>query len=218
MRHRGRPVVGLWGLGVIDRKATTKQALTLIRFFKEQAKVTLIGGVAAHWRTLDGDSHREPGWAQVYRSFDVISRWTVGRFRNLAEADAFARNTMGPDINETRARGQDYMPVIFPGFSWHNLQHGKAPLDQIPRLCGRFYNEQAANTVRLGANMLYSAMFDELDEGTALMKVVSAPDKLPAGAKLLAPDSGNCDGGSDIYLRLAGQVTARLRESARHPR
>jgi hypothetical protein len=109
------------------------------------------------------------------------------------------------------------MPVVFPGFSWYNLKVGKAPLDQIPRLCGAFYNRQVAAALNAGANMLYTAMFDELDEGTAIMKIVRAPEDLPAHAQLLAPDAGQCDSGSDLYLRVAGQATTKLRERTRRP-
>jgi hypothetical protein len=210
MHHHGKPVVGLWGLGVFDRKATTGMAAALLHFFKEEEKVTVLGGVAAHWRTLDGDSHREPEWANVYRSFDIISPWTVGRFGSPMEADAFARNVMAQDIANTRARGQDYMPVLFPGFSWHNLQHGAVPLNQIPRRCGVFYREQATNAMRLGATMLYTAMFDEVDEGTAIFKLAQSPAQLPAGAQLLIPDPDTCKRQNDLYLQIAGQITGEL--------
>jgi hypothetical protein len=211
MRHRGKPVVGLWGLGVNDRKATPAMAAALIRFFKEEAEVTLLGGVASRWRTLTADSHTEPQWADVYRSFDIVSPWTVGRFKSPGEADAFARDIMAADMSVTRLRGQDYMPVIFPGFSWHNLQHGKAPLNPIPRRCGAFYKEQAENAIGLGAKMLYTAMFDEVDEGTAIFKLADDAAKLPAGAELLIPDKETCQSKNDRYLEIAGKITAELR-------
>jgi hypothetical protein len=210
MHHRGKPVVGLWGLGVHDRKATAGMAAALLRFFRDEANVAVVGGVAAHWRTLDGDSRREQDWENVYRSFDVLSPWTVGRFRNPVEADAFTRDVMMPDIKVTQTRGQDYMPVIFPGFSWHNLQHGKAPLDEIPRRCGAFYKAQAANAMRIGATMLFTAMFDEVDEGTAIFKLARSPSQLPRGASLLLPDGDACNGKSDLYLQIAGGITSEL--------
>ena len=46
-----------------------------------------------------------------------------------------------PDLAWCRSSGLDYLPVVFPGFSWHNLMAGRgkdAPLDAIPRLGGRF--------------------------------------------------------------------------------
>jgi hypothetical protein len=211
MRHRGRPVVGLWGLGFGDRKATAAMAAALIRFFKDEAKVTVLGGVPARWRALNGDSHSDPQWTEVYRSFDILSPWTVGRFRSPGEADTFARDVMAADLADTRARGQDYMPVIFPGFSRHNLQHGKTPLNPIPRRCGAFYREQAENAIQLGANMLYTAMFDEADEGTAIFKLADNAEKIPAGAALLIPDVETCQSRNDRYLEIAGQITAHLR-------
>jgi hypothetical protein len=215
MRHRGDPVVAVWGLGFRDRAVDARQAAEIIRFFKDEARVTLVGGVPAHWRTLSKDSRSDAAWGDIYRRFDILSPWTVGRFQNIDEADAFARDVMGPDIEEAHGRGQDYMPVIFPGFSWHNLQGGGRPLDQIPRLCGEFYNAQVANAVRLSADGLYSAMFDELDEGTALMKVVRAQKRLPDEAELLAPDSTNCPGQSDFYLKMAARASEIL-HSTKH--
>ncbi len=209
MRHRGRPVVGLWGLGVGDRKATPAQAMELVRFFRDEAHVTLLGGVPAYWRTLGADSRKEPEWAAVYAAFDIISPWTVGRYATPALADNFAKNVLQPDIAEAKRRGQDYMPVVFPGFSWSNLRRGAAPANQIPRLCGAFYKRQIDNALRAGANMLYTAMFDELDEGTAIMKVTNAAEKMPASA--VAPDA-DCQTANDLYLRLAGQAAQNLRK------
>ena len=207
MKHRGRPVVGVWGLGFSDRKATPAQAMELVRFFKHEALVTLLGGVPAYWRTLGDDSRKELEWSAVYAAFDVISPWTVGRYATPAQADAFAKNVQQADIAAAKRKGQDYMPVAFPGFSWSNLKRG-APANQIPRLCGVFYERQIDNALRSGANMLYTAMFDELDEGTAIMKVENNPARLPENA--VAPDV-DCGQDDDLYLRLAGKAARRLR-------
>src|SRR3954453_16897300 len=54
LRHRGKPVVLLWGLGFKDRPWTPEQAAELVDFFKHDSQyggVYLIGGVDAHWRT-----------------------------------------------------------------------------------------------------------------------------------------------------------------------
>ncbi len=98
------------------------------------------------------------------------------------------------------------MPVIFPGFSWHNLSP-RSPENQIPRLKGEFLWRQAANARAAGARMLKIAMFDEVNEGTAMFKAaprrVDAPDQ---GYWLtLDADSGSLP--SDWYLRLAGTIT-----------
>jgi hypothetical protein len=212
MRHRGKPVVALWGLGVRGRTVTPTQAMSLIRFFRE-GNVTLLGGVGAFWRTSGADVLSDPAWQEVYRSFDVISPWTVGRYRDQAGIDEYTKQTLSLDLADTRSRGQDYMPVVFPGFSWHNLRNGKDPLDQIPRACGAFYAAQVKNFIAAGANMLFTAMFDELDEGTAIFKIVRQREALPRGVAVFAPDQGQCDEATDTYLRAARNATEMLRSA-----
>src|SRR5204863_147353 len=69
-------------------------------------------------------------------------------------------------------------PVVFPGFSWHNMNPGSA-LDQIPRLKGQFLWKQMVEAKKAGATMIYQAMFDEVNEGTAIFKCSNSP---PVGA------------------------------------
>jgi len=99
----------------------------------------------------------------------------------------------------------DYLPVVFPGFSWYN--HRGDELNAIPRLKGQFLWSQFIAAKRAGAKMIYVAMFDEVDEGTAIFKVTDNP---PVGAnvKLL----GNEGLPSDHYLWLTGQA-GRLLQS-----
>lgn len=147
----------------------------------------------------------DPRWAAVYRSFDVVSPWTVGRFKDAKSADAFYRTEVAPDIVEARRLGIDDLPVVFPGFSWHNLK-ATPPFNQIPRRGGRFYWRQVQNEIRLGTTMLYGAMFDEVDEGTAMFKPAETSRAAPVDARFLTLDA---DGGAvpkDWYLRLAGEA------------
>lgn len=210
MRHRGKPVVGLWGLGL--RPIPPQQAVELIRFFRTgPAPAAIIAGVPAYWRTLGQDSRKEPEWAKVYRSVDVISPWTVGRFKNETEFDEFDKTQIKPDIAETKRLGIDYMPVVFPGFSWHNVNGG--PLNAIPRECGGFYKHQVEGVAKAGARMLYTAMFDEVNEGTAIFKVVAVPGQLPSDMPLLALDNSNCHVHSDWYLKLVGEATVAVRHA-----
>lgn len=58
----------------------------------------------------------------------------------------------------------------------------------------------------MGANMLYIAMFDEVDEGTAVFKCTNDPPNI-CGSKFLSLDGLP----SDFYLRLAGQAGKLLR-------
>ena len=64
--------------------------------------------------------------------------------------------------------------------------------------------------LKLGVRMIYSAMFDEVNEGTAIFKVVTHKTGAPVGLKLTTLDDGNCHMESDGYLKLAGTVTKSL--------
>jgi hypothetical protein len=109
-----------------------------------------------------------------------------------------------PDLAWCRAHQLDYLPVVFPGFSWHNM-NGK-PLDQIPRRQGEFLWAQFAAAQRAGAKMIYVAMFDEVDEATAIFKCTN--DVPPPGESAFVTYEGLP---SDHYLHLTGQAARMLR-------
>jgi hypothetical protein len=214
LQDGGKPVLYLWGLGFADRPGTPAAAATLIDWLTTSAdpryRVTLVGGVPANWRTLDGDAKTDPAWARVYRSFDVLSPWTVGRFADDAGADAYRATSLAADLAAVTAAGKRYMPVVFPGFSWHNV-HGGGVVNEIPRRGGAFYWRQVRNAVGAGATMLKTAMFDEVDEGTAMFKLAPTAAALPTGASLVPLDADGQALPSDFYLRVGGAATALLR-------
>jgi len=119
-RHRGRPVLAIAGIGLKTRPSTAEGTLRLIAELKKISApyggITLLGSLPTNWRTLDGDNIPDPAWTKVYQSLDVMSPWTVGRFRDDAGADRYRKERLEPDIAEARRLGIDYMPVVFPGF------------------------------------------------------------------------------------------------------
>ena len=136
---------------------------------------------------------------------DVLNPWSVGRFRDLPGVQNHAQKYWEPDIVWAREHKIDYMPVVFPGFSWHNMKG--AEFGSIPRLNGKFLWSQVIANKRAGANMLYIAMFDEVDEGTAIFKCTNNPPT-SGGSKFLTLDGLP----SDFYLHLAGQAGKLLRD------
>jgi hypothetical protein len=214
LHEGGKPVVAIWGFGFIDRLTTPQQAQELITWFKTGAppayRATVVGGVPWGWRTQAGTLQTDPAWAAVFRSLDVVSPWTVGHYASDAAADKFITDVVAADIAETRSLGIGYLPVIFPGFSWHNLM-GNAPSNQIPRRGGRFYWRQAMNVVAAGATMFKTAMFDEIDEGTAMFKLAPTAATAPAQVPMVTLDTDGESLPSDWYLRLAGAATEVLR-------
>lgn len=221
LHHDRKPVVSVWGIGLGDDKhppSTPAAALELIRWFKTRAGVTYIGGTPAYWRSLSNDASHDPAWATTYQEMNVIQPWTVGRFRDIASADEWNQQRLTPDLAATAENHQLYMPVIFPGFSWHNLNR-QSRENSIPRLGGKFLWEQAYNARISGAQMLKIAMFDEVNESTAIFKVAARRQDAPEQGFWLTLDAdGDEPGGealpSDWYLRLAGEITRMFRGEA----
>lgn len=230
LRHGGKPIVAIWGIGFTDRPGTPCEAQAVIDWFEHgadnPAPVTLMGGVPTNWLTSSGDSKAGFGpptagspsclsSVGVYRSFDVISPWSVGRYKDDAGVDSFETAHLAPDLAAIGA--SRYVPVIWPGYSFHNASSGAQPLNQIPRRRGDFYWHQAYDALAAGSTMLYTAMFDEVDEGTAIYKMAASSADLPAAARstllyLNVDDPGNANPlKSDWYLKLTGEASRMLR-------
>jgi hypothetical protein len=208
LRHKGKPVVAVWGFGFSGRPDTPDMGQQVINFFKA-AGCTVMGGLPTYWRTLNNDAQTNTAWTPVFHSFDILSPWAVGRFGDNAGADTFRANLIVPDLANVTAAGREYMPVIFPGFSWHNLNAG--PLNQIPRNAGSFYWRQAYNAIRSNCTMIYGAMFDEMDEGTAMFKLAPTAAELPAQGTFVPLNIDGTILPSDWYLKLADQAGKMLR-------
>ena len=200
----GRPLVGIWGVGFSDagRAYSLSDSEKLIDFFIAQGCSVLLG-LPARWRTLTGDAVSDPALHALIAKADVVHPWLVGRFNN--ESYPRFQAEIAKDVAWCRQNGKFYMPVIWPGFSWYNLKNGTAPSDAIPRLGGTFFWNQAEGALRAGATSFYYAMFDEMDEGTAIFKCTN---DVPVGPSPFVTYHGLP---SDHYLWLAGQAARMLR-------
>jgi hypothetical protein len=206
LRHKGKPVVGVWaaGSGTCPRSPNDWMALTA--WLKTQP-----GNGATVWLGSSRDWRTDNTWRPVLDTADIVAPWAVTGCLDLASADAYCRDVVKGDIEYTRARGQDYVPLIFPGFSWHNLQQQRQPINAIPRLGGQFYWRQAYNVVSAGATNIFTAMFDEVDEGTAILKVAATQQEMPSDGQFLSLDADGTAVPSDWYLRLAGEAGKMVR-------
>jgi hypothetical protein len=213
LRHKGRPVLSIWGPGLQEDRhvphdpAVAKQVIEWFRSGAPPAyRVTYMGGTPSRWRPLTHDARPDPGWADAYRMMDVVQPWTVGRYRNAEGIDKWKEDMIVPDLALTAKNRQIYMPVIFPGFSWYNLKR-EAPKNAIPRNRGEFLWRQAYNAKVAGATVLKIAMFDEVNEGTAVFKLAARRADAPQQGYWLTLDADGADLPSDWYLRLAGEIT-----------
>jgi hypothetical protein len=207
LRHRGRPLVAVWGVGFNDgRKYTLAECERLIEFLKSDAggRCAVMLGVPTYWRTLGRDSLKDPAVHRVLAKADVVSPWAVGRFRGTSGAAHYERNVLRDDVAWCAKKKVDLLPVVFPGFSWHNMKP-EAKLGHIPREKGRFLWSQFVGAKAAGAKMIYVAMFDEIDEATAIFKCTNDP---PVGRSTFLTYEGLP---SDHYLWLTGQGARLLR-------
>jgi len=99
------------------------------------------------------------------------------------------------------------LPVVYPGFDWTNLKGPQAQRDTIDRRGGAFFWEQFVAAKKLNTGMVYVAMFDEVDEATAIFKVTNDP---PTQANFTTYEGLP----SDWYLRLTGEGAKMIRGDA----
>lgn len=211
LRHEGKPVVAIWGVGFTgDRDYTLADCAALIDRVSMRGRYSVMLGVPYYWREQRNDAIKDHGLHDVLRKADILSPWAVGRLRTPKEAHKRISHIQS-DIAWCGDAGLHYLPVIFPGFSWHNLkktQGQDASIGHIPRLDGAFLWAQAEAARKAGAKSLYVAMFDEIDEGTAIFKCTNNP---PIGESPFLTYKGLP---SDHYLWLTGQIAKRLRQGA----
>jgi hypothetical protein len=207
LMHEGKPLVAIWGVGFKDRhepgRYTLVECRELIVELKE-AGCSIMLGVPTGWQRQDRDAVEDPQLHDILKLADVLSPWTPGRYRNPKEVDRHAARCWAPDNQWCEKEEIAYMPVVFPGFSWHNLK-GES-LGAIPRLKGEFLWSQMIAAKQSGCEMLYVAMFDEVDEGTAIFKCTN---DVPVGdgVRFLTYEGLS----SDFYLKLVGYAGKLLR-------
>lgn len=204
--HKGKPLVVIWGVGFNndskDRPGLEVSKQLIQKFKDDRCSVML--GIPTGWRELRSDSMTDPKLHDVLKMADILSPWSIGRIKSLEKVQDHADTYWGPDIEWAKRKRIDYLPVIYPGFSWYNLHGGT--IGAIPRLKGQFLWAQIIAAKKAECDMLYIAMFDEVDEGTAIFKCSNEPPTANGGKFLTLEGLP-----SDHYLWIAGQAGRILR-------
>jgi hypothetical protein len=205
LHQGGLPVVQIWGFYFADahNPMTAELANRLIDFFRAPGRYSayLVGGGEWNWRRVP-----DPAWQKFYRRFNAYCPWNVGNWvPDPTGAKEAATHYWADDKRECERLGMLWIPVVYPGFSWDNLKRQAPGAGLIPRRDGRFLWEQFHALSKLGVDTVYVAMFDEVDEGTAIFKVTSSP---PTQAHFVTYNGLP----SDWYLRLVGEAARRLRD------
>jgi len=206
--HNGKPLIAVWGIGFNDnRRYGLAEGERIIDFLKNDpvyGGCAVLLGVPTYWRDFGNDTEKDPRLHDLLRRVDIVHPWFVGRF-NEASYPKF-QTRIADDIAWCKQNKVDYVPTVFPGFSWHNM-NPKAMQNQIPRNRGSFYWKQINGAINGGAEMIYVAMFDEVDEGTAILKASKNP---PVGLSNFV--SYEDDIPNDYYLYLTGEAAKALRK------
>lgn len=215
--HRGKPLVAIWGLGFPDRPYKIRDIGIdkLIDFLKNDpvyGGCSIMIGVPTHFRELKADCTSDQYLHEILSKADVVMPWMVGRFSPLAKGDVARYGAqVKADVEWCEARKLDYASCVYPGFSWYNLKRhesgGRNQLNQIPREKGKFYWDLISAAIGSGAKMLYVAMFDEIDEGTAIFKCANELPVVDSPGKLLGYEGVP----NDHYLWLTGKAGQVLR-------
>jgi hypothetical protein len=205
LHQNGRPVVQIWGFywNNDHNPMTPELANRLIDFFKAPGRYAayLVGGGDWNWREIP-----DRRWRTVVHRFDAYAPWNVGNYWKDGHGGAHASTqTWIEGKAECERHGVLWMPVVYPGFGWDNLKKLSPGASQIPRRGGRFLWEQFHELARLNVDTVYVAMFDEVDEGTAVFKVTNSP---PVQGRFVGYEGLP----SDWYLRLVGEGIRMLRK------
>jgi hypothetical protein len=214
--HNGKPLVVLWGVGFNDsgRHYTTKTVSKIVDFLQNDpvyGHCAVMLGVPTYWREFGNDTEKNPGLHTLIKKVDIIHPWTVGRYNSIDAYMNKYNEVQKGDIAWCKANNVDYAATCFPGFSWHNLNL-TSKFNAIPRERGTFFWSQLSNAIKNGSQMIYVAMFDEVDEGTAIMKVSQNP---PIGPSPFVTFEEGIP--SDYYLYLAGYASKVLKNKAPLP-
>lgn len=206
--YHGKPLVAIWGVGFgDDREYSLKEVEWFIRLLKENPEwggMSVMLGVPYYWREQESDATRDADLHRVLRLADVLSPWAVGRYDRVDFQSGRHVMHLLEDRKWCESAGVGYHPVVFPGFSWHNMTG--EPLGKIPRRGGRFFWDQFVAVRAAGIESAYVAMFDEVDEGTAIFKVSHDPP-VGEGFEFLTNDGLP----PDHFLKLTGRGGQLLR-------
>ena len=169
--ENGKPLIVLWGVGFAGKKEySTADVTELVNGLKDMG-FSIMLGVPTYWREGRNDTESGNTLKDLIKTVDVIMPWFVGRYGSDSY-DGF-KSLIKTDISWCKTNKVGYAPLCYVGSSDRNMHPNNG---YGPRLGGKFFWQQVSHCISSGAKMLYIAMFDEIDEGTAIFKCLNQRD------------------------------------------
>lgn len=219
--HNGKPLIGLVSVGQASAPYTIAQAQEVVDGL-QQLGFSIMLGVPAYWRNPGkGDCVNDSKITNLIKDVDIIMPWLVGVYdydgttpSAVSKFSKYFSDTMDDkkigswviskgDYGQADEYGVEYCPLVFAGFSDQNMHPDHSVYD---RHGGNFYWEQIYSNLNKGAKMLYVAMFDEIDEGTAIYKCLrksEVPSNVSATDYYVVCENGVCRR-SDTQVSVSG--------------
>jgi len=184
--EKGKPVVFVWGLP-IRPGISPSTANSIIDFLKNDPVYGgnyVIGGIGNQWQS------QLSSWQDHLKRYNGLLVWQPQN--NKQDQATFS------------SWGIDWYPHVYPGFSWSNL--AKRPQDYSDRAGGQFYWDRMYDVISSGADRMFIGMFDEYDEGTAILPMSDDAPLPPPNGRFL----DNQGKPSTWWLKLSGKGKAML--------
>lgn len=197
----GKPVVCLWGLhgDPAAEYFCGTTATTLIDWFHSRGYYVIGGSPDNNYDQATGE-YMEP-----FTKLDMLSLWTPGRY-NMNNMESWLKHHVEIDLAFCEQYDIDYQPVLYSGFGWTNMGNN-GYVNHYPRYAGDFLWKQAYILERdYNVESIYFAMWDEYDEGTAIMKAATDYFDIPTDQYFLTYAADGWWLSSDYYLRAAGAI------------
>lgn len=209
LHHKGKPVVGLYGL-YPERFSSDLAHQVLDIFTAKGYEAFVMGSGEIFWHDAAPPGWT-PSWLSVYQRLGAYSPWNVGHYDGPNKlTQNVATNTWKSDKELLEKSGVIFMPLIFPGFTWDNLMKLPPGTSNTPRRKGELMWKQIETAKKLGVESMFIAMFDEIDEGTAIFKVTNETPVNNYFATLEGLPS-------DYYLLMAGRATSLITSNTSLP-
>lgn len=197
MHHNGKPVLLIWGF-FPSRPASQPDYMNPVIDFLQAAgkyQATVVSGVDPTWRATG-----TPEFQAMLMRMSGLQPWSVGRaIKDPATGYKIQNTTLwAGDIEKCKANNVIFMPVFNSGTHIAGPPPVPPAVPVVPRRTGNYLWEQFAAASKTGTiNSAFVAMFDEINEGTQIMKIENKP---PTQYPFLTYDGAR----KDFYLSLVG--------------